>query len=196
MHHTHTNPCTIQAHTENGKEANDKAVQTDTYMVIVWIPSKHTTPTVHTGAPSRCWSKGTRVDIQIARLHSPSMSKATEWDPGVGVESWFLGDMGNSGARGTLSRSIYPLSIFILSPGISHSHWVALVLLPQRGLGGWIKSVPVFLYCIQPRVSSSNISGLLEACPGHQQNMWGRAPAWHLWDAVLFPPHYKPDKSS
>lgn len=39
---------------------------------------------VHTGAPSRCWGKGTSVEIQITWLHPHSVSNAMETGPWSG----------------------------------------------------------------------------------------------------------------
>lgn len=58
-----------------------------THTAILWSPSKHRQvqcvqpQLVHTGAPSKHWSKGTRVDTQITRLHPHRVTKATEMGP-------------------------------------------------------------------------------------------------------------------
>lgn len=101
---------------------------------------------VHTGAPSRCWGEGTRVEIQITWLHPHSVSKAMETGPWSGGAilvprgAWGLGSTWHP------SQGHLPFDTFILSAGMSHTHWEVFLLLPQRRTGGWIKGTP----CLPP----------------------------------------------
>lgn len=146
---------------------------------------------VHTGAPSRCWGKGTSVEIQITWLHPHSVSNAMETGPWSGDA--ILVPRGAGGLRSTWHtfQGHLPFDIFILGAGMSHTHWEVFLLLPQRGTGGWIKGIP----CLPP--SQTHQCFLLQHIKSHrgQQNRWGRAPG--PCKALGFrPPRYKPDSSS
>lgn len=85
MHYIHTDPCTIHAHTQHGKEEKHKIAQMDTHGHSLEPRQAQVQcvqlQLVHTGAPSRRWNKGTRVDTQITRLHPHRVTKATEMGP-------------------------------------------------------------------------------------------------------------------
>lgn len=158
-------------------------MQMDTHTVIIWCPGKHRQVhcmqhrSVHTGAPSRCWGKGTHVEIQITWLHPHSVSKAMETGPWSGGAILVpRGAGGDSGACGTLSRDLCPL-IFLssvlecrtLTGKFSYCYHKGGRVVGLRG-------PLVCPHCRHTSVSSSNISSPPEACPGHQQNRWGGAP--------------------
>lgn len=90
------------SHSQGQGSESQSSTNRNTHVVILWSPSKHRQvhcvqrQLVHTGDPSRCWGKGTRVDTQITWLHPGSMMKATEMGPWGGS-----GILVSRGAEGT-----------------------------------------------------------------------------------------------